>query len=239
MLGRVMLSFLKRRQIIIDCYVDCKRLAKNHPIKRGVKYLPEWWKQLPPIYSTRLETGIMRPVPTLRKCGGFIDLYTRGWILPAWSDILLKTGEDGYFAYEYPVGSRWARVNTHSRDQFKGAFGGYMHIKISSPWLLIDRHETNTKFLWTPASWSLFDDQPEFRVLPGVADFTTNSQSHLNLLLPMMNKEYFIKAGTPLVHISPLTEKKVIFETHSVGSEEFLQLEDDTNPRSDFKFYRR
>lgn len=239
MLDKVMLPFLKRKQIIIDCHVDCKRLAKNHPIKRGTKFVPEWWKQLPSTYSTQTETDITRPVPTLKKCGGFIDLYTQGWILPAWSDILLKTREDGHFAYEYPVGTSWSRVESHSREQFKGAFKGYMHMKIISPWVLVDRHETNTKFLWTPTSWSLFDDQPEFRVLPGIMDFTDNIGTHLNLLLPIADKEYFIKAGTPLVHISPLTEKKITFETHAISSSDLLQLTNDRNPRADFKFNRR
>lgn len=239
MLDKVMLPFLKRKQIIIDCYIDCKRLAKNHPVKRGAKFLPEWWKQLPSTYPMQTENGIMRPVPTVRKCGGLINLYTQGWILPAWSDILLKTREDGYFAYEYPVGPDWARVETHSREQFKGAFEGYIHMKIISPWVLVDRHETNTKFLWTPASWSLFDDQPEFRVLPGIVDFTDNIGTHLNMLLPAINKEYLIKAGTPLVHLSPITEKKVTFETHTMSSSELLQLKNDRNPRADFVFSRR
>lgn len=230
------LSFFKHKEVVIDCYVDSERLAKNHPIKRSSKYLPEWWKQLSTTYPIQTEAGLMRPVPTLKKCIGVLGLYKQGWILAAWSDILIKTNTDGSFVYEYPVGTSWSSVQTHSRAQFSGAFKDYIHLKLISPWKLVDRNETGTKFLWTPTSWSLFDDQPEFRVLPGVVDYTNNIGTHVNFLLPTADKEYFIKAGTPLVHIVPLTEKKVTFETHSITAQELLQLSNDKSSRSEYKF---
>lgn len=229
-------SFFKHKEVVIDCYVDCERLAKNHPIDKGAKYVPKWLKQLPPTYSIQTEVGLTRPVPTLKKCVGFLGLYKQGWVITAWSDILIKTRADGSFVYEYPYGTDWSTVETHSRRQFDGAFKDYIHLKLISPWKLVDRNETNTKFLWTPTSWSLFDDQPEFRVLPGIVDFTNNIGTHLNFLLPKADKEYFIKAGTPLVHISPLTEKKVSFEIHSIPAQELLQLSKDKSARSEYKF---
>lgn len=229
--------WFKSKKVIIDCYTWNQMLIDEYSIKRAIKHTPSWWQDLPP--AVYMKTDNFKSVsPTTKKCPGFIDLYTRSWMIPSWSDMLITTTEIGEVACSFPSESYLPGSIPHPTFQFKGGFKDYIHLKLRSPWICIDRNRTNTKFAYVGATWSLLDDVKHFNVLPGVLDFTYNMGSHLNIFLPKMDAEYSIRAGTPLVHLIPLTDEKVEFKNHRVSKLELGSLEEKYSPRNYNKFFK-
>jgi len=212
-------------------------MCDTYQIKRGIKATPDWWKDLPATISQYRE-GSKYFFPTAKKCPGFVDLYLKSWVVPMWSDLTICSSDDGNFRYAFPHHIRHSDVTFHPEFQFHGAFSGFSHIKFMCPWLLIDTHKTNTKFMFTPTTWTLTDDAPYLRMLPGVVEFVYNTGIHINCLMPKVNAEYFLKAGTPMVHLTPLTDKEVEFKHHCTTPADYEHLFRNHTPRSYNKFTR-
>ncbi len=232
-----MFFWFKRNKVVIDCYIDNQIMCDTYQIKKGIKVTPSWWKDLAPVV-VKYREGSKFLYPTVKKCPGFVDLYLKSWVIPMWSDLTICTDKSGGFRYAFPHAIKYSDVTAHPDFQYEGGFPAHGHLKLVCPWLVIDTHKSNTKFMFTPTSWSLFNDLPDLRVLPGITDYTYNSGVHINCLIPKVDAEYFIKAGTPMVHLTPLTDKEVEFKSHTVTSNEYERLLRNHNPRSYNKFTR-
>jgi hypothetical protein len=209
-------------------------MADEYPIKRAIKYTPIWWQDLPQTCPVPFHLKMGREVPTLKKCSGFLSLYKDSWIMPMWSDLIVQTYEDGTFEYQFSNEADWSKINWHPAEQYKGAFNDKIHLKLQCPWRIVEK--IGTKFLFTPASWSLFDLQSDLQILPGILDFKYSNTANVNIFAPKKNARYVFKAGQPLIHFVPLTESRVEFKTHAVATEKYLQVNRDTNPRMYNKF---
>lgn len=230
------MAWFKPKKVIIDCYTDNKILSDAYPISKAIKFAPSWWRALPPTYDQVINRIKLR-ASTAKKCPGFVDLYAKSWIVPAWSDILISTQSNGGYSYALPSGHiHGLAVVDHSREQFKGGFNDYIQAKLVSPWMLIDRNKTGIKFAFVQPSWSLLDDIKNVHVLPGLVDFAYNTEVNLNILLPKIDADYLIKAGTPLVHLLPITERQVEFNLQTISEAKYKELHYNHSPRSYGKF---
>jgi hypothetical protein len=92
---------IKKKRIVLDCYVDRESVAKLAPLQKTSSTIPSWWKSLP----KRSETDNLNSLDgaTLKSCLGFTNLYNRGFVIPMWSDLSVRVGQDGpdNFNYHY------------------------------------------------------------------------------------------------------------------------------------------
>ena len=229
-----MFSFLKNRKVTVNCYTDNQIVLENYSIRRASKLTPKWWQDLPREFFYT-QDSVKRKGSTSKKCPGFLDLYSNSWVVPAWSDLLICTKKDGTYTYSFPSGHlKGIGVRTHNATQFLNGFKDYIHLKLICPWVL--REKTGAKFIYIPATWSLLDDTKDLNILPGVLDFKNTIAVHINAMVPKQDAEYFIKAGQPLAHLVPLTEKNVDFKSHAVTRSEYEHISYNGHPCSYGKF---
>jgi hypothetical protein len=216
-----MFSFFHRTSVInLDCFTSDNTVYTTTPIVRASKAFPDWWKKLSP-YKLQFEHSQENPYHpkeemTARDCYAIIELYKKGIIIENWCDISFRT-EDGLYNYWYTHGEQ---PQDHPREQFNGAFPYHHHLKLLSPWGI--RETTGIKFAWMGAEWSL--DSLEIKVLPGIVSFDIMSQINVNIMFPIRNNVFTIPVGNPLVHIIPLSDKKLKVTNHLVTKQEYAKI---------------
>lgn len=213
--------FLRRSTIVVDCFVTSQPIHDLFPIRKASHFYPEWWKDLPKSFEVKSEFDVNLPVPTMKSCIGFVNLYRNGFILPLWSDLIIEKDINGcryQFSDHKALG-----IRDHDPLQYTGAFQNSTHMKILSPWLL--KEKTGVNFLWMEPSWnnaSLFEN---LNILPGVMDFKYQHGTNINAIISSNDIKLWIKAGDPLAHIIPISEKNIKIKTHSVTENEYKKLE--------------
>jgi hypothetical protein len=101
-------------------------------------------------------------------------------------------------------------------------YDGYSHIKLGSPWLF--KEKTGVKFSWHQSDWHRTDIIDRCRIVSGVVDYKYQNQTNVNLFVKKSTNVEF-KAGEPLVHIIPISDKRVVLKTHLVDPLEFSKME--------------
>lgn len=157
--------------------------------------------------------------PTIRHCPGVVDVMRSGYLLRAWTDILIETPEpakrDGTDRFMDRTGMQPDEIGGKI-----GAFGPGLNQKIP---LWPGEYEFALKFdsPWvckTPPGYSLlyapvpYDDHRPYRVLHGITD---NDTFHIVNILIMWSHHgsYLIEAGTPLCWLLPVNREGYNFKT--------------------------
>lgn len=194
-----------KKPITLYCVTDRPEVARFAPVQRASKFLPEWWKQLPKTYT---EDTKFYKISTMRNCYGFVDLYSRGAIVPMWSDLALRVSKTGDHRYQYQYADGVSEAEVHPPLQYKGAFsdGEYQHFKLSSPWGLVCQEDI--KFLLGEPTWSLLN-LPTLRVAPGVVSFKYQTVANNNIFIKKTHEEQhlLIPFLQPIMHIVPLSDR--------------------------------
>ena len=207
-----MFSFLKK-PITLNCYTNRADVFNFAPIKKAGFYIPQWWKDLP---AQHFDNGHL--FGTMKGCPGFTDLYSKGFIMPLWSDVQITVGAKNTGHYHYQFSDKISVISTHPQVQRGSAFleQDYQHLKLESPWLF--SCDENVSFLQIGAIWD--DHTPEtMSVLHGVQNFKYQYSTHINTI--WRRKETpeisMLNFGQPITHFIPLTERKVVFKLHLVS----------------------
>lgn len=213
-----MLFFFKETPIVITSYLPAKYnlVEKITPIADARNYFPDWWKNTP---SSRFSWDKMTGDNTAKSCPGINHMLQKGAIMPMWCDFALKTkGTD--FQWQYSDTS--SSLKLHTGDQAPGFYPNHSIFKFESPWLI----KTSVSLLYTSPLY-LFTEPLDYIIPSGIVPPVQKSVS-TNTFFIIKNyeeeKKYFIKGGTPLLQIIPLTEKKVIFKTEVVSDFEYEKL---------------
>lgn len=154
-------------------------------------FIPEWFKNIP------LSSSM-----SVKKCPSFPDYFSQGYIIPMWSDVLLKQKDD---KYEWLVSSNVFDWDIHTNDQlidykktsFNGVEGQFV-FKANCPWRII-----------TPPGWSVlqlplfYHFNQEWSVLPGVIDTDIHSEINQQVLYHGNGNPIIIKSGDPFVLYIP------------------------------------
>lgn len=157
--------------------------------------------------------------PTIRHCPGVVDVMRSGYLLRAWTDIMIETPappkRDGTDQFIDRTGMRPDEVGGKI-----GAFGPGLNQKIP---LWEGEYEFALKFdsPWickTPPGYSLlyspipYDEDKPYRVLHGITD---NDSFHIVNILIMWKHfgTYVIEAGTPLCWLLPIKREGYNFPT--------------------------
>jgi hypothetical protein len=202
---------------VLDCFTIDEAAYNYAPIVKASKAIPKWWKALP---SPSIGNASSDPTHNnnMRRCYGFVELFKRGLILENWGDIHIRVEES---KYTFWTATR-DKPGEHLVSQYQGAFDGYHHIKLTSPWLF--RESTGVHFSYIAADWCL--DAFDFKVLPGVIEYRVNRSTNVNIMLPKRTTPYdiYLPLGQPLVQMIPLNDAKLDIRMHLVDEHELGKI---------------
>ena len=207
----------KKTKLVVDAFTKVPGMEQFYPIDSAKKFFPDWWKQLPKTHIWKDPNGVDLEQSTLKRCDGFVELYKNGIVIPLWSDISMRTGSDGLWAFR--SSQKDTILQSHNKNQFGDEFDNHIHVKILSPWFLSEK--TGCKFYFAPATWNLTSYYNDFIVPPGIVDFKYQGGVHVNTFFHKVDKQILLKAGTPLVHLIPLSDKEVIVKCHTLSQDEY------------------
>jgi hypothetical protein len=217
--------FFKKSEIIVDCFTSNEIVYNNFKIDKAREFIPNWWKQLPVNQKIRVNNDPNSKLTinqrNLKQCNGFIDLFTEGFIFPFWLDIQIEMLDDGKF---YISGHSVPTVNidvaTHGRDQTgTSIYKECGQIKLTSPWFLEEK--TGVKFSWNQCMWNNTSYLGDMHILPGVMDFKTQKTTNVNAFIKK-GSIVRLDAGDPLVHLIPLSDKKITIQHHLLTQQEYF-----------------
>lgn len=207
--------------ITVDCFTNRADVLQTTPIERTAKHIPDWWKGIP---NYGVENHY--PYPTLKKCSGFLDLFSEGVILQMWADLMVHVGSigSGTHAYKFADDNRSVCIK-HNADQ-RGLFmpdRDYLHLKLISPWKI--KSPKVNKWIFTPCTWH-FNCVPDFVIPNGILDFKHQADTNINILFKRKETPYAITMpfNQPIVQIIPLKNCKLKVKTHLVSDREFERI---------------
>lgn len=217
--------WFKRKEIIVDCFIDNSTIEQNFPIEPAHKFFPEGWKTIPKTMPIKVhekqypESNLSVDMATIKKCVGLINLFSNGFIIPAWCDLGVEMDAKGNHLWHAPMNMH---VMQHPSFQlWDGLYKDYGHVKLGSPWVIHEK--TGVNFTWNQCDWNNTDDLHKYRIVSGVLDFKYQHQSNVNMFLRKSSLIDF-KAGDPLVHLIPISESNVKIKTHVVDTNELMKL---------------
>ena len=221
----------KKKKIVVDCFITHPAINELFPIQKASNFYPDWWKDLPKTFDRTTNYGLRIPSTTMKSCIGFTNLYTNGFMIPLWSDLIVETGPKNW-AYEFSAPSE---IHSHDPAQFGEVVDKYHHLKIESPWVL--REKSGVKFVWMGAIYNQMKQLDAYHIIPGIIDYKYNTGTNINMLFPRVQQKVLIEAGTPLAHIIPMSDMDVQIKTHCVTEQELNKIETPSYVSSFLKKY--
>ena len=191
--------------------------------KPSQKFTPNWWKSMP--VSEKHTDSPWNAELTVKSCPSFPDFFSQGFIIPMWSDTLLKYDEesDRWSFRSGQTGSPFS-WSAHPHSQFLNFVKDDVHhqgqrgtivFKAISPWKLI-----------TPPGYSVYQlplfyhFNNDFSVLPGIFPTDLNHEINQTVLYHGNGKEVFIERGQPFVHYIPFKRTKYTAEIRNQTKED-------------------
>jgi hypothetical protein len=216
--------WFKRNKVYVDCFINNRTVYDLFKIDYTSKFIPDGWKSSPSHVDMKVHSDprskLTAELPTLKRCVALTNLFGTGFVIPAWTDFKVEMMADGKFYKSDPQNN--LNIDNHPRFMYwKDLYEDYGHIKIYSPWLI--RETTGIKFTWNQFDWDHTDRLDKFHILSGVLDFKAQYGSHINAFVKE-NTLLDFKAGEPLVHVVPITEKELVLKCHLVDDVEYKKI---------------
>jgi hypothetical protein len=203
--------FNRKGQKTIDFISGVEGLTEAVPIRRAIEMMPDWAKACRKDF-TKDKTQPLH----LAKCPGIFDLYKVGYVVPMWCDVAIETQGDTFRwtcqehikrleRVDHPSGEL-PIVTNHSYDNIAKFLPRRNQsianiIKIDTPWAVVA--PPGVKFLTLPFP---YPDHQEFDACPGILDPAISTEVNIQMYWNVKNKDYLLKAGTPMQILVPLTE---------------------------------
>lgn len=188
--------FFKKKPLKIQAYAPVGDLLDYFPIVKSGDALPEWFYNIPKNNSN-----------TVRNCYGLRDLFSQGFVVPAWADFEIFVNPDGSAEVESPVTIESRPFSQHNVSQeAPNAWPRFTNVKLHNPWFF---------YCDEPVKWMVIDptwcrkNPTDWATPSGVLEFRINNQIHVNTLFEVRETRYLtkIKAGDTLLHVIPITER--------------------------------
>lgn len=212
-----MLFKFPQKKIVLDCFTTYEHILETAPIVPAMKLIPDWWKELPNGY--RDNEG--RILPTMRSCVGMVDYYKKSIVMPLWSDLLIKVRSAT--DYNWAFSDEFSEASYHPLEkQAAGFLANYAHIKLESPWRL--KCKEDIQWIWSHPAYS-FSDNHHTVSLPGIVSYKKQHGTNVNILIHAeKEKEIFIPQGQPLIHMTPMSDRKIEIVRHLVNEREYSRI---------------
>jgi len=197
--------FLPKKKVVLHCYTDVPAYSEYAPIEKASNFFPDWWKNLPKSYKE----GDLQS-STMKGCVGFTDLYSRGFILPMWSEVNIAIGEIGNLAWRYQYRDKTSHASFHPAIQ-RGDYlpeNHYQHLKLVAPWRFHCDYDVD--FMFVEPTYNM-EELNTYKVLPGVLNFKYQSSVNVNLMITKKPEAYELQIPflRPMAHIIPLDNKEI------------------------------
>jgi hypothetical protein len=210
--------FLKKQVLVFDSFTTDSLVADMFPISKATKHYPEFWNQLDNYY---IPEKAIEKRPTMKTCAGFYDYYLNGFILPLWSDLTIETRNNEFY---------WQFSNTnnsaqyHDYQQRKGFLPNYFHLKLNSIWAL--KGKKDISWAISQPIWNFNNNLANLIIPPAIAEYKYQHGLDINIFMPMTKEKrtYELFSGQPLMHLAPMTDKKVKIITNVVSQNEFNKV---------------
>lgn len=190
-----------------------------YPILPASKFEANWINNLKQDYIQNKSNEEKRS--HLYKCPGIFDLFNHGFIIPAYTDLLIdsnsirdmmvKPASDNV-EKQFKEYAKGEMIQFHSYETVAKYFpykSGTVRalLKINTPWYVVA--PKNTKFIVLPIA---YPDEMLFEQTIGILDPANNAELNCQMYWHKPGERHVIKAGTPLFHIIPMTSENVTFE---------------------------
>ena len=204
--------FIPKKKLVLHCYTNILELPEVAPIAKANKFFPEWWKKLPKTYSAPKSISLHS---TMKSCSGLIDLYSKGIVIPMWSDVDINIGEIGTKDYYYEFRDQESNMGIHDPAQ-RGDYlpeKEYQHLKISSPWKFYC--EENVDFIFMEPTWNL-ENLSCIKILPGVVNYKYQHNTDVNIMVTRKQEKFGLEIPFlhPIAHIIPIDNREIELKVH-------------------------
>lgn len=235
--------WIKKSEVTVDCFTNNPMVYHNYKIDRASKFFPEEIKQMPNYVQLKKnadrESTLMDDIPTIRLCTGIKDLFTTGFIIPSWSEFKIEITKSGQISYVDKISAinNTELLQHHNRIQYgSGIYFDRVHVKLLAPWYLTEK--SGVKFTWNMCDWHRTDNANDIRILSGMLDFKYQHQVNINAFI---RREATISydAGDPLVHMIPVTDKKVNLKYHLVDDNKMYAMTKNTMIETSYSNHRK
>lgn len=202
----------------IEFFSSVVGVADSFPILESKKNLPSW------MYDARREFADKnnKRELTITRCPGIVEALTKGFIVTAWHDIDVVSGEN-----ELNAASPSELLNTilegnpSLQVQSGDGIGKFLPrrpwsnkniLKINTPWHI----KSNVKFLMIPIPYTdMFEYESCIGVLDPAISSEINVQGYVN-----GRGTFTIRAGQPICQLIPLTEEQYTFVVRDMNEED-------------------
>ena len=217
------------KKVTLECFTSNAGIHELFPISPAKKYIPEWFKDIPPTLKKTNDYGIEVDVATLKRCDGLTKLYNNGWMIPLWNDITIQTNADGRFRYSNVhdgfLGEAdvfgGSTIESHFGEQMGNQFDDYVHMKLIVPWFF--REKTAVNFYYSGNTWGLKEYWNDLIIVPGILNFKEQHNAHINMFVKK-GKLIELVHNTPLIHCVPLASVKLEIKNILATDQEYKHL---------------
>lgn len=197
----------KKKKIKLNCYTNQKYVNDLFPIDHATRFIPNWFKQIPKKFCQY--GNHQKEQTTMKGCVGFTDLYKNSIILPLWCDLEILSHGSVEHPYDIFFGDYNTFASTHPQYQ-RGNFlpeEKFTHIKIETPWAFSCDESIN----WTmfQPTYNLENHITQLFILPSVVNYKYTQSRTIHTFIENKEQKIFVAAGTPMLHILPLSERPV------------------------------
>ena len=224
-----MMFWFKKKKIVFDCFTHDRAAHDVYPIRKAMPYYPDTIKQMPPtVQVTDPNTNIDVPASTLKMCSGINGLYKQGAIIPFWTDYICQPHKaivERNSRLGVADGYHQDRIHEHPRIQFNGMFDNYVNVKFNGVWQI--KEKSGIKVLIIPATYNLNNFNYNFIIPPSLSYYDLQTQTNLQMFVRADCPDFTILAGTPIMHLIPITENEVEWRTHLISLEDWCKIEGD------------
>lgn len=203
----------KIKPVKLEIHTWVGKLIDLFPPKLAKESKPDWW------YNMEVQKGPHRQA-SVKHCYGMKDLYDEGIMVPAWGDYDITVSPTGPINVQSPVQQTEGHSSVHLLDNGRSPWAEYVNAKLHSPWAMYC--DEPIKWALLQPAWAQTDPQSMITV-PGMTEFRYQHQAHANMIFKRGKQPYTvkIKAGDPLIHIVPITERPLEIEYKVLSQQEW------------------
>jgi len=196
----------------VHFYTNDPLVYEFFKIQKGTFFYPEWLKKI---------KNNDENLRTIKKCPGMLDMYKNSFIMPLWTAIKVDI-KNSSVHIDASDGS--TKIDCHVPTQ-RGLYmdsEDYLHLKIITPWRAYSK--SNTKFLCAPCSFSNEKLVTDFFIPNAIRSYSISAGNNIHGFIINQDQKFELDAGSPIMHIFPITDKQVNIECH-FDPERFFYLE--------------
>jgi hypothetical protein len=217
--------WFKRKEIVVDLFTPFQSVADEYPIELTRKFTPKWFKGAKPSYLV----DDFKPHPTLKGCTGMLDLWQKGFIIPLWTDCVVKVNkvnqEVGAGDFEWQTADSRTTPISHHHNQWS-MFADpkkHGHFKFGDCWAM--KTKEDIKWHWSAPYWHQGLDL-DYTTPPAIINgYDTSMTLNVQLMLKVDKPKVIeFTAGDPMVQMIPLSDRNIKIKTHVVDHQEFINL---------------